>query len=216
MASVQRSSQTKDLTSPAGERHVSLAGVIVLACSAGVLATAIALDQLREAVGDPLWLLTGVIPGLVTCVLAALGVQIVVADQATLTIPNKLLMRAACVVAVAVVAALAVGMMRDDGSAPPLVWSAIAAVLPAVLLLVFWWIEPGACGAGDVKLCGVIGVAVVPFGQEPLARAGVLLLFLAAALALQNLQRIRNRASESAAGPWLLGGGWAAHIFLSR
>ncbi|UDY22163.1 A24 family peptidase [Nocardioides sp. Kera G14] len=165
--------------------------------------------------GGVLGLVFGLVWGVAILLVAfPFAIALAVIDFVTWFLPDRLILPAAIVVVVADVAA-AIGL-----TAPELL---LHALLGGVGLLawygVIWFISPRAMAFGDVKLAGVIGLALGPWGLT----ATVVSVFLAAVLSMLALLPMRllgrtiNQGGTTSAlrahipyGPSMLVGAWAA------
>ena len=142
-------------------------------------------------------------------VLATVGVALSVIDWRTRLLPTKLIAPTYVVVVPLVVLAAALGGEWQTLLRAGLAWLAGFAVFFAL-----WFIYPAGLGYGDVRLSGLLGIALGWFGWDALLAGlytGVLLgtVFGGALTAARRL----TRKSHYPMGPFLLIGTWLTVAF---
>jgi leader peptidase (prepilin peptidase) / N-methyltransferase len=141
--------------------------------------------------------------------LMAISIALALIDLDVHRLPNALVLPAYPVIAVLLVGAAAFG--GDWGA---LVRGAIGLVVLGGGYLVLAVVVPGGMGLGDVKLAGVLGLALAYLGWGPLAVGafGAFLLGGTFAIGLMVAGRAK-RGSGIPFGPWMLGGAWLGVFF---
>ncbi|MFJ3032956.1 prepilin peptidase [Curtobacterium pusillum] len=141
--------------------------------------------------------------------LMAISIALALIDLDVHRLPNALVLPAYPVIAVLLVGAAALG--GDWGA---LVRGAIGLVVLGGGYLVLAVLVPGGMGLGDVKLAGVLGLALAYLGWGPLAVGafGAFLLGGTFAIGLMVAGRAK-RGSGIPFGPWMLGGAWLGVFF---
>ena len=149
----------------------------------------------------------GVLPAL--WLLAGISVPLAATDLRTRRLPNALVLPAypALLLALGAGAVLAHTGPKDAGLA------AGRALLGAIALAAAFGalhaLRPGGLGAGDVKLAGVLGLALGALSWDAVLTGATSGLILGAAAGLATWVR-RGRQAAFAFGPGLLVGAWAA------
>lgn len=151
---------------------------------------------------------------LVCLPLVPVGVALAVVDWRTRLLPTRLI---APTYGVLVVAALLAALVSRDADA--LVRSAIGWAVAGGAFFALWWVYPRGMGYGDVRLSGLLGIALANLGW------GVLALGLWAGFALGGVGGIvlrvvgvLPRGEHPPFGPWMLLGAvvgvlWGERLF---
>jgi leader peptidase (prepilin peptidase)/N-methyltransferase len=131
--------------------------------------------------------------------LAAIGVALAVVDWRTTLLPTRIIAPAYVVTIAAVLLAALLDHDRDALVAAAIGWAAMGG-----LFFVLWFIYPRGLGYGDVRLSGILGMALGYLGWSELA-TGIYGAFLLGGLggALLSLLRIVNR-KRFPFGPFML------------
>lgn len=167
----------------------------------GVTAWRFATDLL--AAGDG-WAIAAAIVQLVAYLyFAAVSVALALIDLDTHRLPNAIVLPSFVVLGGLFAAAAA--MTGDFGS---LVTALVGAIALAGLYMLPALIRPGAMGMGDVKLAGVIGLALGWLGVPELLVGAFAGVFLGGIFAVGLLLAGRARRTAVPYGPWLLAGAW--------
>jgi leader peptidase (prepilin peptidase)/N-methyltransferase len=129
-------------------------------------------------------------------------VTVSVIDLDLFLIPNRVIYPS-----LALMAALLAAAALIDGDASPLGTAAIGGAGAWVALLVVHVINPAGMGFGDVRLAGVIGVALGWLGYAHIA-AGLFAGFVAASVVGLSLLLVRSRGRKDPVpfGPFLAAG----------
>lgn len=141
--------------------------------------------------------------------LMAISVALTMIDLDTHRLPNAIVLPAYPVMLVLLTSASA---LSGDWGALLRAVSGMVALAAAYLLLAV--AVPGGMGFGDVKLAGVIGLALAYLGWGPLAVGsfGAFLLGGTFAIVLVVTRRA-GRRSGIPFGPWMVGGAWIGIFF---
>jgi leader peptidase (prepilin peptidase)/N-methyltransferase len=136
--------------------------------------------------------------------LMAISVTLALIDLDTHTLPNRIVLPAYVVMPVLLLTA---SVLSGDWAAAGR--GAAGAVVLGGAYLVLAVAVPGGMGFGDVKLAGVLGLALAYLGWGPLAVGsfGAFLLGGIFAIALVAVRRA-GRRSGIPFGPWMLVGAW--------
>ncbi|KQO63644.1 prepilin peptidase [Curtobacterium sp. Leaf261] len=136
--------------------------------------------------------------------LMAISVALALIDLDTHTLPNAITYPSYIVLAV-----LLAGVSALDGDWEPFIRGAIGAAVLGVVYLVLAVAVPGGMGLGDVKLAGILGLALAYLGWGPLAVGAFGAFFLGGMFALfLMVTRRAGRKSGIPFGPWMLAGAW--------
>ena len=142
--------------------------------------------------------------------LAALGVQLARIDVALHLLPNPLVLM---LLAGGFLLFLMPGLFNKQ--ADDLLRAVLGAVILFVCYLILGLISPGGIGMGDVKLAAPVGLYLGYLGWSQLLYGGLLGFILNGVVTVLMLSRKgRNKASEVAHGPSMLGATAAAALFL--
>jgi leader peptidase (prepilin peptidase) / N-methyltransferase len=136
--------------------------------------------------------------------LMAVSIVLALIDLDTHTLPNAITYPSYVVMGV-----LLAGASALTGDWEALVRGAIGAAGLGIAYLVLAIAVPGGMGLGDVKLAGILGLALAYLGWGPLA-VGAFAAFLLGgtfALGLMLVRRVGRRGGIPF-GPWMLGGAW--------
>ena len=161
---------------------------------------------LELATGALLALVAGVVGGRVELVafgwIAVVGVALAAVDLAVQRLPDRLVLPGYPVVLGALALAAALG-----GEPARLLRAVAAGLALAGCYLVLLMLRPGQLGAGDLKLSGLLGLALGWLGWPAVLRGTFLafLLFSLCGLALLATRRVRLR-TELPFGPFMLAG----------
>lgn len=133
------------------------------------------------------------------------GPWLAAVDLDVMRIPNRVLASTAAVTTVAVVA---VALWAGEPAAAIL--AALGGLLAGGVFAAIHLVTRGGVGMGDVKLAGVIGIAVGPLGLNV-----VWLALLAGSVAAFVWAKVTKRSGPVPFGPWLLLGAWVACLIPS-
>lgn len=136
--------------------------------------------------------------------LGAVSVALALIDFDTMRLPNRIILPSYAVVGALLGAA---GLLAQDWTA--LLAAAIGAIGMFGLYLGLALAKPGGMGFGDVKLAGLLGMALGFVGLPQLA-VGVLAAFLLGGIVGVSLILARRAGRRTAIpfGPWMLAGAW--------
>jgi leader peptidase (prepilin peptidase) / N-methyltransferase len=154
------------------------------------------------AVGALAWRFAGTPEAAAFCVLGALGVALAAIDLQVQRLPDRLTLPAYPAMLALLVAAAVAGH-----HALPLVRAVLGCLALGGAYLLLGLIRPGGIGGGDIKLAGLVGLALGWLGWPAVLGGAALGFILAAvaALALLAARRITWR-SHLSFGPFLIGG----------
>lgn len=144
--------------------------------------------------------------------LAAISIALTLIDVDTRRLPNAIVLPAYVVLLALFAVACVLGAPWD---------SLFRAAIGGAALFAFYAllraVRPGGMGGGDVKLAGVVGVALGWVGWGALA-VGAFAAFVLGGLFGVALMVVRRAGRKSAIpfGPWLLAGGWVGIIVGER
>ncbi|WIV57872.1 prepilin peptidase [Amycolatopsis nalaikhensis] len=138
--------------------------------------------------------------------LAASGVLLAAIDWNSRTLPTKLIWASGCILAA--LFGMAALLNRDPY---PLIHSAVGMVTLLAFYGALYFLRPGQLGGGDLRLGGMLGLALGWTGWAALL-AGTLLGWLGAAITLVVLRTARRMepTKEISLGPFLVVGALAA------
>ena len=141
--------------------------------------------------------------------LAAVTVALAIIDVETHRLPDAIVLPTAIAMAVLLTAAAAV-----DGDWTRLLQAGIGAAALFACYLALALARPGGMGFGDVKLAGVLGLALGWEGWAQLAVGAFAAFVLGGAYAIGLLlARRTDRRGGIPFGPWMLAGAWAGVFF---
>lgn len=155
------------------------------------------------AAGSPLAVASGVVALLGWLYLAAISVALAAIDLDTRRLPDAIVLPSYLVVGVLFTAAALLG-----GETERLLPMGVGALASVAFYLVLALIYPGGMGMGDVKLAGVLGLAL-GYAGWPALIVGVASAFVlggVVGLVVLAVRRARERAIPF--GPWMFAGAW--------
>ncbi|KQX07957.1 MULTISPECIES: prepilin peptidase [unclassified Leifsonia] len=136
--------------------------------------------------------------------LAAISVALALIDFDTHTLPNRIVLPGYPVLAVLFTASAALG-----GAWDALLGAGVGLLIVGGTYLLLGLIAPRGMGGGDVKLSGVIGMALGWLGWGPLIVGSLSAFILGGLFGLALiLLRKADRTSGIPFGPWMLLGAW--------
>ncbi len=96
-------------------------------------------------------------------------------------------------------------------------WALLRGGIGAIVLLglyaLLWLVRPGAMGAGDVKLAGLVGLHLGWLGWAALAVGAIAAFILGGVFGIGLIaSRKAGRKSSVAFGPWMIAGAWTGAL----
>lgn len=150
-----------------------------------------------------------VVIGLTYAILAAGSVALAVIDARTHRLPNRWVLPGYPVLIVLLTVACLCGAPWSS-----LLRSVVAGAVLFAFYLLLRMLGPGGMGGGDVKLAGVLGIALGWVGWGALA-VGAVAGFVLGGVYGVMLIALRRASAKTAVpfGPWMLAGAWAGILF---
>lgn len=194
---------------PAGRARTARRPIARIATAGAVVAAGGCLLPRAERSAAPAGILGVTGPALVPValaylLLAAVGVALAVIDLDTHRLPNALVLPGYAVLPVLLGAAVLLGAPAD---------ALLRAALGGAALFAFYamlrGMRAGAMGGGDVKLAGVLGIALGFAGWDALIVGSVAAFLLGGAAGVALLVAGRAHARTALPfGPWMISGAW--------